>query len=126
MSQSSSSTSQPLPFPMPGIVYQGLEATASLGDFFPSPHSQQDTTNLSGLDLPPNAMRLLAQCQTLGRLPPVLLNGPIQPPSVTGATNSSVTTARTRSMARSHSQPNAPKSRGSSAYTRGVPIPKPV
>ena len=126
MSQSSSSASQPLPSPMPSVVSQGLEASASLGNFFPSPQSQlQDATNLLGLDLPPNAMRLLAQCQTSGRLPPALLNRPVQPPSVAGATNS-VATARTRLIARSHSQPNVPKSRGSSAYARGVPIPKPV
>jgi hypothetical protein len=106
------------------IVSQGLETSASLGNFFPSPHSQlQDATNLWGLNLPPNAMRVLAQCQTLGRLPPALLNRPVQPPSVAG---SSFATARTRSISRSHSQPNAPKSRSSSTYARGVPIPKPL
>jgi hypothetical protein len=112
---------------MPSVVSQRLVALTSLGGLFPSPHSQlQDATNLLGLDLPPNAMTLLTQCQTLGRLPPALLNRPVQPPSVAGATKPSVATARTRIIARSHSQPNAPKSRGSSAYARRVPIPKPV
>jgi hypothetical protein len=114
---------------MPDVFSQGLEASASLGNFFPGPHSQlQDATNLLGLDsdIPPNAMRLLAQCQTLGRLPPALLNRQVQPPSAAGATKSSIATTRTRLIARSHSQPNVPKPRGSSAYARGVPIPKPV
>ncbi len=115
---------------MPGAVSRSLDASPSLVDSFPtdSSHSQLlDATAFLGLDLPQNAMNVIAQRGTLGRLPPALLNSrqAVQPPPVQGASKS-VTTARTHSIARSHPQPNALKSRGSSAYARGVPISKPI
>lgn len=52
---------------MPGAIPQRLKASASLGNFLPSPHYQsQDATGSLGLNLPQNAMRSLAHSQTLG------------------------------------------------------------
>jgi hypothetical protein len=106
---------------MPGAVYQGLDASSA---FFPSSQSRlQDATNLLGLNLPPNTLRIIAQCQASGRLPPTLLNLPVPQPAP--GTAKSVATTKARATARSHSQPNLRKSRAPSAY-RGAPIPKPV
>lgn len=89
---------------MPGAVFQGLEASASLGDFFPSPHSQLQDDELIGLESPTERHEVISAVQ-VRRLPPALLNRPVQPPSVAEGTKSSIATARMRSIARSPSQP---------------------
>jgi hypothetical protein len=113
---------------MPGAGSQGLDAS-----FYPNPFSRlQDTTNLLGLNLPPNTLRIIAQCQAAGRLPAALLNTLQQPQQPAPGAAKQFVTAKTRSTARAHSQPNLRRPRAPSAYARGViakviakPVPQP-
>ena len=121
MSQPSSSASQPIPSSTSGTVYQGQGAWLSSGAIPDSQSRLQDATNLLGLNLPPNTLKVIAQYQA-GRFPPALLN-PLQQP-IQGPANP-VAASRTNPTARAHAQPNLRKSRAPSAYSRGV-VPKPV
>jgi hypothetical protein len=122
MLQPSSSTSQQIPYYIPGAVYQGPDTSPSSGGFFPSSQPYlQGATNLLGLNLPPITLEVIAQCQASGRLPPTLFNPPAQQ-HVQEATNSVATTSA-RSTARTHTQ--SKKSRPS-PYSRGAPAPKQV
>lgn len=100
---------------MPGAVSHGLDAS-----FYPNPFSRlQDTTNLLGLNLPPNTLRIIAQCQAAGRFPAALLNTLQQPQQPTPGAARQVVTAKTRSTARANSHPDLRKTRAPSA-ARGV------
>ncbi|KAH9992231.1 hypothetical protein BJV74DRAFT_795823 [Russula compacta] len=124
MEYSSFSASQPiLPSATLGAVPDQLTASSSQGAI-PSSWSQagslDNATKLLGLKLPPNALKVIAQCQASGRFS-ALLN---PPPGNT----KSIATARRRPTVRSHSQPNMPKSGHASAHARAgwVPKAKPV
>lgn len=92
---------------MLGAVSQGHVASSSWGGFSPSSQSRlQDTTHLLGLNLPPNTLRIIAQCQASGRLQPALLNRLVQQ-TVPGATRpAAMTKARSTAWSHWHSQPN--------------------
>lgn len=92
---------------MLGAVSQGHVASSSWGGFSPSSQSRlQDTTHLLGLNLPPNTLRIIAQCQASGGLQPALLNRPVQQ-TVPGATRpAAMTKARSTAWSHWHSQPN--------------------
>ena len=62
---------------------------------------------LIGLESPTERHEVISAVR-VRRLPPALLNRPVQPPSVAEATKSSIATTRTRSIVRSPSQPKLP------------------
>ncbi|KAH9173326.1 hypothetical protein EDB89DRAFT_2068783 [Lactarius sanguifluus] len=107
-----------------GATSQKLKSSSSVGAIPRSDPRLQDVANILGLNLPPNALKVLSQCQASGRLSE-LVNSSAQPanPPVRAAKRTS--TAK-RTTARSHTQPNPIKSGGASPYARGVPTPKAV
>jgi hypothetical protein len=119
-----SSASQPFTPTASCAVPQFPQASSSQGAL-PSSHPRlYDTTNVLDLNLPPNALKILAQSQASGRLPP-LFDCPTGQPIRTA--KSVAVTKRT--TARSHSRPNTLKSGTVSAYPQGLPasslVPRP-
>ncbi|KAF8270917.1 hypothetical protein EI94DRAFT_1797523 [Lactarius quietus] len=82
----------------------------------------QDVANLLGLNLPPNALRVLSEAQAAGRLSDLTNSQLAKVP----APATRRTTKAKRTTARSHTQPNLIKFGGTSSYARGVPTPKAV
>ncbi|KAH9983553.1 hypothetical protein BJV74DRAFT_886724 [Russula compacta] len=82
---------------------------------------------LVGLRLPPNAVKIIAGCQTSGRFPAPFNRPPANTQPSSSQPAKSLATAR-RPTPRSHSQPNMLRSGGASTYARagGVPVAKPV
>ncbi|KAH9062293.1 hypothetical protein EDB87DRAFT_1682281 [Lactarius vividus] len=107
-----------------GATSQNLQSSSSVGATPRSDPRLQDVANILGLNLPPNALKILSQCQASGRLSELVdssvrsANAPV--PAAKRTTRAKRTTAR------SHTQPNPIKSGGASPYARGVPTPKAV
>ncbi|KAI0306864.1 hypothetical protein B0F90DRAFT_1665240 [Multifurca ochricompacta] len=117
----SPSSLAPIPGAVPGSPRQKLKSSPSVESLPNSHPCLEDTANMLNLNLPPNAMKVLAQCQAAGRLP-AQINSPAQ----TSALPVTPTTTARRPTAKSYSQPNMLKPGGASPYARGVPVPKSV
>ncbi|KAI9447698.1 hypothetical protein H4582DRAFT_2068305 [Lactarius indigo] len=108
----------------PGATPQKLKSSSSVGAVPRSDPRLQDVANILGLSLPPNALKVLSQCQASGRLSE-LVNSSVQSANAPVPSAKQKTKAK-RTTARSHTQPNLIKSSGASPYARGVPTPKAV
>ena len=107
----------------PGPTPQKLKSSSSVGAIPRSDPRLQDVANMLGLNLPPNALKVLSQCQASGRLSE-LANSSAQSANAPAPAARRTTKAK-RTTARSHTQPII-KSGGASPYARGVPTPKAV
>ncbi|KAH9042858.1 hypothetical protein EDB84DRAFT_1472764 [Lactarius hengduanensis] len=107
-----------------GATSQKLKPSSSVGATPRSDPRLQDVANILGLNLPPNALKVLSQCQASGRLSE-LVNSSTKSANAPVLAAKRTSTAK-RTTARSHTQPNPIKSGGASPYARGVPTPKAV